>query len=1647
MVSSLYREKILIVLILLLVASTISGLPTGRAAGFPSGPGTVCLVDSSAVSTLSPPGPCSTGPYTFDAPYPSSPQGGPTQIRVGVYANGSDAIGGFTIILNSTHTILTAAGVDLTGSVLAATGTPQIFAECLDLVLVKGPACSGADTQDTLDLSAGVPLGASNTVAPTTGLLFTAIFNVTGTSAASGVAVEFAKSGAFCGSSSTTQAGQAGNYCVSVTKPPGTVPIAETVVTGTRFNNNACATTCSIPWIAVGSNVTQINVIQNAATGLGVSITATPENAWPGLSPDSITFTAVTTPSSFAAPTFVGGVNSCSPGGTSTPLCPVTMTVSSTVAGTYSVTIYGTYVAFDGTTVTDTLVGTESILVNVGSVSWTINNSPAGSGQALYMAKGVSNPMGLLFTVQSLGGYSGTITYATSIGGVGLTFAYPPTFTLGAGATITKAINVTAANYGNVVYKAKLTPSGLTVLTSGVLTVHVTGVSMSTNSTSVTLPSGGAAHVSVTVNSLPASPTTGFAGPVTVSNIISGPSGSSRLTVSCPTTISLSAGGSNSGTCSFAGSLSGSYTVTIKISAGANNAITNSTIVTATIQGGNGPGINLSANPVSITSDVNNLASSTITVVSRNGLTGTVNLLVTATGSATCSLNPTSITFGTSSTSVLSCNDAVPETVTATVTATNSTNPSITNSTDVAYIFQDFTISASPMSVPTDAGSAGVSTISVVRLNGFSDGIGIASNSTSCALSPTHLTGSASASLSCTFSLASTIHVTVTGTNGTLSHSVTITFTVHNFGIAANPTSVPASVGATGVSTITVSSLNGFAGTVSLTVGKNSTNLSCTLSSTSITGGSGSSTLSCSASVGGNYNATVTGLSGTLAHSVSVTYHVSLAPDFSIGASPTIVSVNVGAKGNSTITVAGFNSFNGSVNLTTNSTSCLFSSASVTGSGIVTLSCTFNSVSTVHVNVTGTSGTLSHSVVVTYTVQDFALTSSPASVTTNVSVAGGSTVTVAPANGFAGTVTLSVTENSTSLSCTVSPLSVTGGGIHTSSLSCISSIAGNYRATVTGVNGTLSHSTDVVYQVLNAPTFTVAASLTSVPVNAGASGTSTITVTSLNGFTGIVTLAVVTTPTSLSCMLSPTTITGGSGTSTLSCSSSSAGDYQATVTGTNPSVSPTPASAVVTFHVQDFTVAAAPTSMEINAGSTGSATITVAPVNGFAGTVSLSSSVSAMTGSPDNVLTGSFNPLSITGGSGTSVLTLTAKLLPNQVTAGNYTVTVTVNSGPLSHTSSINVLVGDFEITQQVSSISLNETTSGSIRFTFVSTNGFNGPVSLVGYTCLLSVSHGGTLCVPYSGSLPTASPSPATFNLSPSDSVDVQITIVVAASVIPNLWGVGVNATGTHSVVHVIELVVSQPIISIVSSPGSVTVGPGVNASMTVTITSLYGLSGTVTLALSPLTGASCSLSQNSVTLTKGGSATTGIACSGSVGSYNETITGTGTAPYGSTVMKNGHAGFSVVSFTLTPTPSGGITVNPGQNGHASLAIAWPGGYAGIVHFTLVPSSGLNASLTSTSLTGSGVVNVTVSSNLGGSYTLVVNATTGPVVNGVMTVAAFHVARLTVTVLSTSPAGNILGVDPTTFYSIVGLLVVVVAASVLLISRRGKSAKKRRKP
>ena len=95
----------------------------------------------------------------------------------------------------------------------------------------------------------------------------------------------------------------------------------------------------------------------------------------------------------------------------------------------------------------------------------------------------------------------------------------------------------------------------------------------------------------------------------------------------------------------------------------------------------------------------------------------------------------------------------------------------------------------------------------------------------------------------------------------------------------------------------------------------------------------------------------------------------------------------------------------------------------------------------------------------------------------------------------------------------------------------------------------------------------------------------------------------------------------------------------------------------------DFSLTANPSSLSIAQGSSGTSTITVNPVNGFNGSVTLSAS-----GLPSGVSAGfSPNPTSTT-----STLTLTAT---GNASKGTSTVTITGTSGTLTHTTTIQLTI------------------------------------------------------------------------------------------------------------------------------------------------------------------------------------------------------------------------------------------------------------------------------------------------------------------------------------------------------------------------------------
>jgi hypothetical protein len=139
---------------------------------------------------------------------------------------------------------------------------------------------------------------------------------------------------------------------------------------------------------------------------------------------------------------------------------------------------------------------------------------------------------------------------------------------------------------------------------------------------------------------------------------------------------------------------------------------------------------------------------------------------------------------------------------------------------------------------------------------------------------------------------------------------------------------------------------------------------------------------------------------------------------------------------------------------------------------------------------------------------DFSLTDSPSSLTVTQGTSGNSTVTVHPAGGFTGSVTLSTSALPSGVTATfgTNPTTSTSAVTFTASSTATT---GTSTVTITGTSGTLTHTTTVSLTISAPaqPDFSLSASPASLTVKQGTSGNSTISVTDVGGFTGAVTLS------------------------------------------------------------------------------------------------------------------------------------------------------------------------------------------------------------------------------------------------------------------------------------------------------------------------------------------------------------------------------------------------------------------------------------------------------------------------------------------------------------------------------------------------------------
>jgi hypothetical protein len=320
-------------------------------------------------------------------------------------------------------------------------------------------------------------------------------------------------------------------------------------------------------------------------------------------------------------------------------------------------------------------------------------------------------------------------------------------------------------------------------------------------------------------------------------------------------------------------------------------------------------------------------------------------------------------------------------------------------------------------------------------------------------------------------------------------------------------------------------------------------------------------------------------------------------------------------------------------------------------------------------------------------VNDFSLTVNPSSTSQLPGATGMSTVSLKALGFFADTVNLAVAASpGVTASLAASSFALSGGSSASTTVSYSSpttQVSPPYQVSVTGtafVGGQTQTAT--VSLIVSPPDFGIAASTTSLTVPQGGSDTSTITITSITGFTGTVGLS--TSTSGVTAALSTNSIPGASGTATLTVSAASSlatGSYSVLVTGMSGSLTHS-VTVAVTVPPPDFSITAIPNAVDNqNVNAPVSTAANVQSLFNFAGTVSITAVVAgAGTVGPATPMTALIIPNTVTLTAGALKTSTIIVDEPVGASLGNYTVTITGTSGSLVHTTILSFTIVDYSV-------------------------------------------------------------------------------------------------------------------------------------------------------------------------------------------------------------------------------------------------------------------------------------------------------------------------------------------------------------------------------
>jgi len=413
--------------------------------------------------------------------------------------------------------------------------------------------------------------------------------------------------------------------------------------------------------------------------------------------------------------------------------------------------------------------------------------------------------------------------------------------------------------------------------------------------------------------------------------------------------------------------------------------------------------------------------------------------------------------------------------------------------------------------------------------------------------------------------------------------------------------------------------------------------------------------------------------------------------------------------------------------------------------------------------------------------------------------------------------------------------------------------------------------------------FTVTPVPNQLVIQPGAVASSNLILTSIGGFTGIVSLSATisrsngTAPTGTVTPSSVRLRSGVNASSILQVSTTTAtaiGTYTVTIIAQAPRITHTTFVTVLVALPGDFQFVLEPNSETVALGSSRTSFYGIASINGFAGTVDLVPS-----NIPVNVGVGTSQVTVLPGGNVTGNIFIN---VGSTAAPGTYSIPFTATSGSLSHTATLKLTISaaavpDFSITTNLLFLTIPEGSVGFVNITVSSIGSFAGSVSITGSV------------IPAISSGPVAVVSPSSIFVSPNATGSALLSLITNTTTPTGFYNYTVTGTSGslfHQVVGSFTVTISSTAdFTLSATPSSLTIPQGSQDRDFLNITSINGFSGTVSLTatVSPL-GPFLVLASNQVTLAPGGTTTLVLAVFTNTtipvpfGNYSITVTGSST-------------------------------------------------------------------------------------------------------------------------------------------------------------------------